>query len=253
MPIIAIDIGNSRTKIRLPDSSLLTIKNTAITNSHINNSYLLTEHNETTIVSVSSVISDKDTTELLQKTLAALKVDNYYIKTWKSTEILSIALPEQYKNLAHIGSDRALKIYYLNSLNKHKPQLCFGCGTAFTIEVVHNSVFIASKISPGLELQLNALSQAISRLSPINISEVEDILEYQELLSTRHSIVDGIISSYCSLIKYEASKWSVENIIASGGYAPLICRELKKNGINSNHIENIETLVLFELGKTIQI
>jgi pantothenate kinase type III len=247
--IIALDIGNSKTKLQLPDAPLISLKNWQIKS-------LAKIHppkfnpSEKTIISASTVIEHTTSYIYIQNILHWLNIYDYELKIWRSTEILELALPKQVKSLTHIGSDRALKIYHLSQINSHYALLSCGCGTGFTIEVVAKESLQLSQILPGLRLQLDSLAKHTAKLPAIKMGEIANILHNPQYLSTRHSIVDGIISSYCNLIKSSANEWQVQEIILSGGYAPLIATELLlRHQIKSTLKENLETQTLVLLAQ----
>lgn len=248
--IIAIDIGNSNTKILINMQALQTISNQAILNNNWDGKLTFACHIQEAQFGVCSVISPEQSSKILQKLLNAIPLKHPRVLFISADEILDYSIPAQSKNLKHLGCDRALKIYHLTTLNKSFNHLCFGCGTAFSIEVLVNGEFKDSLITPGLKLQLNSLSSTITQLPQINHLQILDILTKQNFYTTQHSIVYGIINTFCSLIKTLVDKWQVSTITGSGGYAGLIGEYLLANyKLKSAIYINLETKIIQDIIK----
>jgi pantothenate kinase type III len=219
--VMALDIGNSHCKIRLKSQDVIILVNQDI---FANDFKLNLEQNYSQlIISISSVLNIDHTEELLEKLSKKLSWQQIKRITWQSNQILRTALPMQYQELSYLGSDRALRIYYLSQLEQNHPQIGIGCGTGFTVEVIHHGKLIESLILPGLELQLASLFQHTDKLPTIKPKEVEDILNNDSAkLTTNYAICAGIIQGYIALITQLIQKHQAKQIICSGAYAYLI-------------------------------
>lgn len=247
--IIAIDIGNTNTKILINTEELRVISNQAIIEDNFNNLSLnLPQITGEVKLGICSVVNSSISTKIVQKLVKIIAIEKPKIYLLQTHEILALALPSQYQNLKHLGCDRALKIYYLTQLNKFSSSLCFGCGTAFSIEVVVNGKFVDSIITTGLTLQLNSLNAKITNLPIVIGNEIPNILTQQEFYTTQYSIAYGTINTFCSLIDMLAKKWKVTTIVGSGGYADLISKYLLANyQLNSLTHTSLETQVIQEI------
>jgi pantothenate kinase type III len=219
--VMALDIGNSHCKIRLNSQAVIILVNQDI---FANNFKLNLEQNYSQlIISISSVLNADHTEALIEKLNNKLSWQQIKHVTWQSNQILQTALPTQYQELSYLGSDRALRIYYLSQLEQNYPQIGIGCGTGFTVEVIHHGKLIESLILPGLGLQLASLFQHTDKLPSIKPKEVEDILNNDSAkLTTNYAICTGIIQGYIALISQLNQKYQSKQIICSGAYAHLI-------------------------------
>lgn len=246
--IIAIDIGNTNTKILINSHALQIIANHEFIENIVDQAFNLPSIIGEARLGICSVINSSISAKIVQKLAKVMAIDQAKIHWLQTHEILELAFPMHSKNLKHIGCDRALKIYYLTQLNKFSSHLCFGCGTAFTIEVVVNGKLVDSMIIPGLTLQLNSLNTKITNLPVITSQEISNILTQQEFYTTQHSIAYGVINTFCSLIHMLVRKWQVITILGSGGYADLIGKYLLANyQLKSQIYANLETQIIQEI------
>lgn len=242
--VIAVDIGNSRLKIRGENFPLISV------DYREDEIFSFPVHGVTKeiLLSVSSVIEQDKTIHLIHQLMGAIPPDNYRYKIWSTQEILKDVLPQQYRMLGHLGCDRALNIYYLLKFPDTINALSFNCGTAFTIAGIKNRQFAESKILPGLRLQLESLHENTGKLPLITEELVAGILRDKNTLATDYAMVGGIIESYCQLIIATIKTLDDPEIICSGSYAPLINQVLKKHAITVRYFENLETEMLLDLG-----
>lgn len=219
--VIALDIGNSNCKLRLNSQTVIILANQDIFTNHFKLN--LEQKHYQLVISMSSVLNTSHTKELIEKLSNKLNWQQIKLITWQSNQILQTALPTQYQELSYLGCDRALRIYYLSQLEQNCPQIGIGCGTGFTVEVIHHGKLIESLILPGLELQLASLFQHTDKLPSIKPKDVEDILNNDSTkLTTNYAICAGIIQGYIALIIQLSQKYRAKQIICSGAYAHLI-------------------------------
>ena len=219
--VMALDIGNSHCKLRLNSQAVIILVNQDIIANNFK--FELKQNYPQLIISISSVLKTNHTEELIKKLSSKLSWQQIKHVTWQSNQILQTALPTQYQELGYLGSDRALRIYYLSQLEQNHPQIGIGCGTGFTVEVIHQGKLIESLILPGLGLQLASLFQHTDKLPSIKPKEVEEILSNESAkLTTNYAICAGIIQGYIALISHLNQKYQSKQIICSGAYAHLI-------------------------------
>ena len=245
MKIIALDIGNTNTKLQIDQDAVLVLNNAAIFAHTQPLDFTLTEPCQ---IHCSSVIQDPATALILdyvQQRLTQVTT----IKRWYSSQILQLALPQQYSKLTHLGSDRALRIYALSQLDHEQPQLGIGCGSAFTIEIVYRQQLIVSLILPGLTMQLNSLSSNTAKLPQLDASSIATVLATAQPLTTEHAIAAGIIGSYCALIESLQQRYAPQQSICSGAYAPLIGNSVDNSKLNLSLKLHLETAVLQHLAQ----
>ena len=258
MSVMAVDIGNSNTKFQIEQGPINILSNREIIAPDVSRILSAAEAKTVTVsktvtvpdaVTVSSVISDKITQEILAYLVQQLNLNPNTIQCWTSAQILKHALPLQYLQLSHLGSDRALRIYYLSQLAHDKPQIGIGCGSAFTIEVVYQQQLIESMIIPGLSMQLDSLSSKTAKLPKLEAGDVEAILAQQAALTTNYAIANGIISSYLAIIGVLCKRYTPQQVICSGGYAHLLSKYWNYSNYKLTTIKHLEIQVLQDLAQ----
>lgn len=240
--VIAIEIGNSNTKIYDGINAVIRLVNSEILSNSIR--YVNLDINR---ILLSSVINKTETHKIVNKLF--LQVNEIIQIT--SQQILENALPSQYMELSFIGCDRALRINYLCQYDTSTPVIGIGCGSAFTVEVIHNSHLIESMILLGLELQLKSLQIKSSQLPSINLCDIDTILTDKNYLSTQYAIANGIISSYTALINSLINKYNSQLLVCSGGYSELISNHVANNNCRIIQYKNLEIEELYKLSKNI--
>lgn len=227
--IIAIDIGNTNTKIGNISNNAISIPNYLIGEDYVNSklSDIILDNASAIKLSVSSVLDNVQTQYVVNLIQQCLVIQSQ-VKIWASGEILKKSGIANTNQLLHLGSDRALKIYYVQQLAKSGTKINFSCGSAFTVEVVSDNKLIASYILPGLSMQLNSLSLNTAKLPHIKPENIPEVLMTHEELSTQLSIVNGVLMSYIALIERLISCFNPSDIILSGGFANVIYNKLSK-------------------------
>ena len=246
---IGLDIGNSSTKINLNLKKILAIDNDQLLRNEISPDNLLKEQLEAYnefIVSISSVNDEETTKEISQKVIDALPSSNVKTTLWDSKKILENSGLVNASQLYHFGTDRALRIYYLNKLERGSAKISCGCGSAFTVEVVQNGYLIESYILPGLTMQLESLHQKTAKLPLILAEQIVEDLNSTEVFSTNYSIINGVIKSYTAIIEKLLLEYKPNQLILSGGYAPLLKSFFANNRVISVTC-NLESEVLIQL------
>lgn len=246
---IGIDIGNSSTKINLNLKEILAIDNDQLLRNEISPDNLLNEQLQAYdefIVSISSVNDEETTKEISQKVIDALSSSNVKTTLWDSKKILENSGLVNASQLYHFGTDRALRIYHLNKLERGSAKISCGCGSAFTVEVVQNGYLIESYILPGLTMQLESLHQKTAKLPLILAEQILEDLNNTEVFSTNYSIINGVIKSYTAIIEKLLLEYKPNQLILSGGYAPLLKRFFANNRVISA-TRSLESEVLIQL------
>lgn len=246
---IGIDIGNSSTKINLNLEKTLAINNDQLLTNEISQGKLLKEQFQTYdefLISISSVNDEQTTRQISQKIINALPSANVKTTLWDSKTILQESGLINASQLYHFGTDRALRIYHLNKLERGSAKISCGCGSAFTVEVVQNGYLIESYILPGLTMQLESLHQKTAKLPLILTEQILDELANTALFSTNYSIINGVIKSYTAIIERLLLEYKPNQLILSGGYAPLLKKIFANNRLISA-TRSLESEVLIHL------
>ena len=246
---IGVDIGNSSTKINLNLKEILAIDNDQLLRNEIIPDKSLNEQLQTYdkfIVSISSVNDEETTKEISQKVIDTLPSANVKTTLWDSRKILKNSGLVNASQLYHFGTDRALRIYHLNKLERGSAKISCGCGSAFTVEVVQNGYLIESYILPGLTMQLESLHQKTAKLPLILAEQIPDEVTNTTMFSTSYSITNGVIKSYTAIIEKLLLEYKPNQLILSGGYAPLLKSFFANNRIISA-TRSLESEILIHL------
>jgi|GEM_PF-2325239 len=248
--IIGIDIGNSCTKINLQLTQTIIIPNKDLLNGNISfneTAFAWLNKHTSFILSLSSVVNDSTTTIIISIIRSKLPTSRIKIKNWYSPEILSLANITNIKEIEHIGVDRALRIYYLSRFKQGSAKISYGCGSAFTVEIIQNNQLIESYIMPGLSMQFNSLHEKTAAL-PLIISEhLQTNLLKSEKFSTTYSITNGILKSYSGIMHQLTLEYKPNHILLSGGYAELLKNIYRNNNNNIYAYRNLESEILVYL------
>lgn len=249
---IGVDVGNTFTKLNLNNSKVIIIETKDFINdydsSEINSIHFNLQSIDECIISISSVISDDNTQKIIQRISDCIQFTNTKVIHWNSNHVIQKSSIINSSSLEHLGTDRTLRIYYLNKLmhNSKETRISCGCGTAFTVEVVKNHCFIESYILPGLDMQLESLNKKTAKLPLISSKQILKQLSKEHIFSTPYSIINGVLHGYTSIIDSLLKKFQPVSIVLSGGYA----ETLKKFYENNNDIvvvKNLESKVLVDL------
>lgn len=247
---IGVDIGNSSTKINLNLKEILAIDNDQLLRNEISLDNLLNEQLQAYdefIVSISSVNDEETTKEISQKVIDTLPSSNVKNTLWDSKKVLENSGLVNASQLYHFGTDRALRIYHLNKLERGSAKISCGCGSAFTVEVVQNGYLIESYILPGLTMQLDSLHQKTAKLPLILAEQILEDLNNTEVFSTNYSIINGVIKSYTAIIERLLLEYKPNQLILSGGYAPLLKSFFANNRVISA-TRSLESEILIHWG-----
>jgi pantothenate kinase type III len=230
--MLIIDIGNTNTKILNTQSQKVYVyPSKELQSKQFSIDIGVSNANK---VLVCSVLNNSATNFIM----SSFTSEKSQMRLLTTNDILSlIYMDHQVRQFSHIGVDRALKIYNLNSFANGN-YMSVGCGTAFTIEVVCNKQFVDSYILPGLFSQYQALNNSTDGLAKINFINRE--LIESNFADTQVSTKNGIVLSYLGLIQSVVAKWNIKSITVSGGYSKLIASKLENIGLQifqSNHLE----------------
>lgn len=138
-----------------------------------------------------------------------------------------------------IGADRLANVAAVAELYGC-PSIVVDFGTAVTFDVVsQRSGYIGGVIAPGLEAMTNFLHQRTALLPKVSLKEPRRAVGK----STREAIRSGIVFGYCGLVReilagIKAEQFSRKKvvIVATGGYARLIARQVPELGIVHPHL-----------------
>lgn len=234
MTVLTIDIGNTRTKADLWNSSghlshkdYLWNSLPFVTIDNIYNDFL--KENSVDKIVVSSV--KRDLPEFIEG--IKLRTTNEIVNF--SEEIGSI-YPSKMYYVGLPGADRVAA--YLGALSKYPdiPMLVMDCGTALTCDIVNDKGFYCGgNISLGLFSRLKVLANSTSML-PL----IEDLNKYKAFGNdTETAIVSGAVNGLIGEILFAHKRakeiYKIEKCIITGGDAPYLLKELKNQGMDMEY------------------
>lgn len=138
-----------------------------------------------------------------------------------------------------IGADRLANAVAVAQLYGC-PAIAVDFGTAVTFDVVSKKrSYIGGVIAPGLEAMTNFLYQRTALLPKVSLKEPRRAVGK----STLESIRSGVVFGYCGLVQGILARIKAEQfsrravaVVATGGYARLIARQLPELGIVHPHL-----------------
>jgi type III pantothenate kinase len=224
-----IDISNSFTKLAFATQGRLS-RPTRIATSKVNTAFLrrfIKRHNSDRrrdrridMVVVSSVVPSKN--RLVEQAALRTKV------LWLTPQ-LKLGVEVDYPAPKTIGADRLANAAAVCELYGF-PAIVVDFGTAVTFDVVSDHrTYIGGVIAPGLEAMTNFLYQRTALLPKLSLKEPPRAVGR----STIQAMLSGAVFGYRGLVRELLARIRAEqfprrkvHIVATGGYAQLIAREL---------------------------
>jgi type III pantothenate kinase len=218
---LLIDISNSFTKLAFASATRLSGTHRLAT-SDFTAAYLrkvLRRRNADTVV-VSSVVPDK--ASAIRSAARGSRI------LWLSAEI-NLGVGVDYPAPKTIGADRLANAAAVAALYGC-PAVVVDFGTAVTFDIVSElRCYIGGVIAPGLEAMTNFLYQRTALLPKLSLKEPRKAVGK----STRDAMMAGAIYGYRGLVREILERIKAERfrgrrvkIVATGGYARLIARQL---------------------------
>ena len=182
-------------------------------------------------VVVSSVVPAKNST--ISK--AAKKKAKVLWLDWK----LNLGVGIDYPEPKSIGADRLANAAAVAELYGC-PAVVVDFGTAVTFDIVsERRTYVGGVIAPGLEAMTNFLYQRTVLLPRISLKEPRNAVGK----STLEAMLSGAVFGYRGLVKEILARIKAEQlphkkvyVIATGGYARLIARDLREIGVIRPHL-----------------
>lgn len=166
MRVVAVDIGNSATKV-LIDDSLIRIDASL--------------NYETQFSQLSSAIESARETQLFWSVCSVDRKSATRLESWitenRSDDVWhlisenDIPLESDVANRTRLGRDRLLAAWHANQLFDGKSLVVVDAGTAVTIDVVSQNLFAGGLIFPGTETCLQAISGSTDALPDLTRHE----------------------------------------------------------------------------------
>ena len=215
---IAIDIGNTRTKIGLFEDNELALVFYYTNNDEINLKKILLE-NEINKAIISSTI------DIPTNILNELQAIQTFIQLDETTKL---PFENNYSSKNTLGKDRLALIAAATAQYPNQNNLVIGCGTCITFNFVNiNNQFLGGSIHPGLKMRLQAMHTFTGKLPLVPLENGIDLIANDTKSNLQTGVlyaatkeIDGMIDEY--LVKFPEM-----NIIITGGDSVLLDYRLK--------------------------
>lgn len=237
--LLAIDIGNSRTKFGVFDAEKLISKFAIPTEREQTADEIFSLIKENTNYKFESLIISS-VVPPLQKSYENLAENFYQTEAVFVTKDFDIGLKNLYATPETLGIDRFITAFA--AAEKYgAPCLACGFGTATTIDFVNqNKEFIGGIIAPGMQTLTDSLFQKTAKLPQVEIKKPASVFGD----TTVSAIQAGIFYGYIGLVENILRRMIEESgeqpkIIATGGFAKLIAE-------NCDLIETVDENLMLE-------
>jgi type III pantothenate kinase len=219
---IAIDIGNTRTKIGLfKKNNLLEV---------------FTFDNATTI-NIQEIIAnfDVDISELKAIISSTIEIPNYLLAAFKKINqhiILDATTKLPFQNLYSskdtLGKDRLALIAAAQSKFPNQNNLVIGCGTCITFNFINaKNEFLGGSIHPGLKMRLQAMHTFTGKLPLIALENNADLIANDTKSNLLSGVLYGATKEIDGIIDEYLVKFPEMNIIITGGDTDMLVYRLK--------------------------
>ncbi len=234
---LAIDIGNTRTKIGVFNTSDLATVLTFDKSASIHLPELIKHFDiQKAIISSTTDIPDE-----LSASFSTIE------KNITLNEATRLPFLNQYASKHSLGKDRLALVAAAHARYPLQNNLVIGCGTCITFNFINNQdEFLGGSIHPGLKMRLQAMHTFTGKLPLIELENRAELIgndTKSNLLSgvllAAAKEIDGMIDEY--LVKFPQM-----NIIITGGDADLLVSRLK------NEIFAIPNLTLIGLNHILE-
>ncbi len=234
---LAIDIGNTRTKIGVFNTSDLATVLTFDKSASIHLPELIKHFDiQKAIISSTTDIPDE-----LSASFSTIE------KNITLNETTPLPFLNQYASKCSLGKDRLALVAAAHARYPLQNNLVIGCGTCITFNFINNQdEFLGGSIHPGLKMRLQAMHTFTGKLQLIELENRAELIgndTKSNLLSgvllAAAKEIDGMIDEY--LVKFPQM-----NIIITGGDADLLVSRLK------NEIFAIPNLTLIGLNHILE-
>ncbi|MFH1684583.1 MAG: type III pantothenate kinase, partial [Candidatus Margulisiibacteriota bacterium] len=174
----------------------------------------------------------------VNKKLSVMSYELFGIKPYFVTAENIPGLKVKFKNKKEVGADRvvdalaAFKLY-------GGPCIVVDFGTATTFDVISGKgEYLGGAIAPGISLARDALYNQTAKLPRVEVKAPKSVIGKDTVSAMQSGLVYGYVAMVEGMVKKlqtanyklqgnQKPKTSKMRIIATGGYAPLICKYTK--------------------------
>ena len=228
---LLVDISNSYTKLAFASITRLSAPvriATARLSSHAVTGFL--KRQKVRKVVVSSVVPEKNPAILK----AAKKIEVIWLDS-----TLKLGIGIDYPKPKSIGADRLANAVAVTALYGF-PAIVVDFGTAVTFDIISGRRnYLGGVIAPGLEAMTNFLYQRTALLPTIALKEPRSAVGKSTIGAMRAGAVigyRGLVREILAQIREEQFPRNKLHVVATGGYARLIARQLPEIGAINRHL-----------------
>lgn len=227
MKLLAIDRGNSRTKVGIHANGNLTV---AYFDNSLEDELLAFMADQTFDASIMSTV----TSGIFEKVTEYLKDRGRFVMLDSNT---IIPIKNNYATLNTLGSDRMAGAVGAWSLGQKKDILLVDAGTCINYECVVGDVYLGGAISPGLQMRLKAMHYYTGKLPLLNPTEDRiELIGTSTVTCMQSGAAWGVIKEMEGLALDYMARFPAISVILTGGDAPYLGKYLK-NSIFAPHNE----------------
>ncbi|MCB0835809.1 MAG: type III pantothenate kinase [Bacteroidetes bacterium] len=226
--ILAIDIGNTRTKAGLFVKGIMK-KNwnlsTAGLQEELSNLLLEMEGRHLQIGWMSVAGEDIFPTNMLREKFSEIQS----IQQIKSDSDLPIK--NRYATPATLGVDRIVAAIGAWSKSAPRAVLVIDAGTALTFDIINqHGEYLGGAISPGINMRFRALHEFTARLPLVTFEDVPPLIGDSTIQSMRSGVINGVIAEINGVINLHRATFQDQlDVYLTGGDMKLF----------ENHLKNI--------------
>ena len=222
---LAVDIGNSAIKFGLFDGQTLASK------------FSISTKRDATVDDIKDAVDDQLRSPIESAILCSVVPEiepamRTYIGEATSVDPIVVnnsfdfGLKINYEPIDSLGTDRLVAAYA--AVEKHgAPCIVCGLGTATTIDVVSEQrEFLGGVIAPGMDAMSDALHLKAAKLPKVEPARSKNVLGNSTVDAISAGVYFGYVAMVEGLITRIRTETGVSRVIATGGNAPVLSKEL---------------------------
>ncbi|MFN8282756.1 MAG: type III pantothenate kinase [Chitinophagales bacterium] len=215
---LAIDIGNTRTKIGIFDNSAL--------------STVMTYENSK-IINIAEIIKGFDITKAIIS--STIEIPTYFLEELNGIsptiildENTKLPFQNKYSTKDTLGKDRLALIAAAQAQFPDHNNLVIGCGTCITFNFINaQNEFLGGSIHPGLKMRFKAMHTFTGKLPLVELENHAEMIGTDTKSNLLSGVICGTTKEIDGMIGDYLVKFPQMNAIITGGDADLLVSTLK--------------------------
>jgi type III pantothenate kinase len=233
--VLVIDAGNTSIKVgHFQEDTLLSVHR--FSHEEMDKFYLFLDENNSSKRVLSSVLSDKVTKNIVEKT-------NSFLVTTETSVPINI----EYGTKNTLGVDRMCNAVATSARLKTEFGVSIDIGTCIKFDLVSkNDGYLGGSIAPGINLRYKALNDYTGKLPLLSNKSTTQLVGNDTSSSIQSGVLNGMNAEINGLIKMYSEQFSGLTFFMTGGDARYFDLD-SKNDIFAD--ENLTLIGLFEIFK----